>query len=480
MNDTNYINVVSGLNTSIDNTMLEATTKDKIILYFGGGLSSNKYIREQLGPLLLETTFHPANIPNSHPVIVQWETSPFEIDSIESIAKEILGANNIEKIRNWLKRKLGIEAKGLIPYRPENEAAKELLLSAGFTEKEIESDDVITLSDGEIEFKMEQFISKDGDDVKESLQSIDENIMKNSSQKMIPLKTILVLYKILKRFVRQTDHGTYTTIVEELLRYAIIANSSLADLAQGHWKCVYETSAKMWTEKAGEYFLEKLNEHCKTNSNFRVDLVSHSAGSIAICHLIEEIAKQYPNIKIGNILPIAPAVRMKLFEDTIMKNHSVFENFRMFTLSDQAECEDKLFWHIYPHSLLYFVSGVAEEEGLADMSILGMHRYFSPDREPYNSPRYGNTTYREKFGDLQKIREYLSQEGKVVLSPNNVNPYLNPGFASDGTGHENTKLPNKSPELAKSIIYLLSKGMVKPSDVDTSNWQEICLKYHKC
>jgi len=477
----NFINVVSGSNLSTDNAFLEieSSSKKRVILYFGGGLSSNSYMRDKLGPLLLETTFHPSYIPNSHAIITLWETSPFELDSISSIATELFGNRSIGKIRNWIKRKLGISFMGFAPARPEHEVAKGLLKDIGFSEEDIESESDDHLSDTQIEINIKKLLLEDADDLNEGIKEIEVRLNENSTN-FGYFKALKVVYKILKRFARKTDHGKYTTVVEELLRLSITWSSSLADLAQGHWKQVYRTSERMWGEGPGKYLLESLDKHCESDPDFKIDLVSHSAGSIAICHLIEELSKgNYPNIKIGNILPVAPAVRMKLFEDTIVKNQSLYENFRMFTLSDEAELGDKLLAPLYNHSLLYFVSGVAEEKGRADMSILGMHRYFRLDgNEPYQGSRYSKNSYRKTYGNLDLIREYLNRDGAVVLSPNTVNSKESPGFESDGDGHENTKLPNESPELARSLIYILSQGETKPGDVVSEKWNEIAKKYH--
>ena len=66
----------------------------------------------------------------------------------------------------------------------------------------------------------------------------------------------------------------------------------------------------------------------------------------------------------------------------------------------------------------------------------------------------------------------------MVLSPNQIDENSNPGLASDGTTHPNTKLPHESKKLAKSLIYLLSNLTIKPNDVDTSTWEETFNKYH--
>ncbi|HRF79993.1 MAG TPA: hypothetical protein PL070_07900, partial [Flavobacteriales bacterium] len=53
--------------------------------------------------------------------------------------------------------------------------------------------------------------------------------------------------------------------------------------------------------------------------------------------------------------------------------------FRMFTMTDENERNDQLIPKlklIYPHSLLYFISGVLEKDGEGDMPIVGMQRYY--------------------------------------------------------------------------------------------------------
>ena len=398
MNDSNFINVVSGKNASVDRALNSAAEKDKVVLYFGGGLSSNSYMRNKLGPYLLNTIFDPHNLPKSHPIIAIWETGITETDSVENIfehylgtnnVKSILGKKNVEKIRNWLKRKLKGKDKGLKEATPESESALNILKSIGFTEDQIYSDSDLPANpdsdlpapDYEMESKLKSLYKDDGEDLREGINSLNKSIEENNPEKLSRKNTLLIIYKVLKRYVLKTHHGAYTTIIEELLRH-----SKLDSIPQGHWEQVYTTSGRMWKENTGKYLLKKLNE-LSAQKELIIDLVSHSAGAIAICHLIQELATgEYPNIKIGNILPIAPAVTTKLFENTIIENNNAFESFRMFALTDEMERDDNLLNVVYPRSLLYFVSGVAEIEGKGDMGIVGMHRYFS--NGIYFSKRY--------------------------------------------------------------------------------------------
>ena len=60
------------------------------------------------------------------------------------------------------------------------------------------------------------------------------------------------------------------------------------------------------------------------------------------------------------LLFLAPASRIQLFADVITSHGRRLGNFRMFTMSDALERKDRLVPVIYPHSLLYFISGVLE------------------------------------------------------------------------------------------------------------------------
>ncbi|MGE8377240.1 MAG: hypothetical protein ACN6PN_02790, partial [Sphingobacterium sp.] len=99
-----------------------------------------------------------------------------------------------------------------------------------------------------------------------------------------------IAYKIIRRFINRTDHGLYPTIVEEVLR-----KFYFAELGAWVWKSMKDKSISMWNDNAGRshhqrfvgrYFLDKLSNYVIKNPEVKINLIGHSAGSIAICNLL--------------------------------------------------------------------------------------------------------------------------------------------------------------------------------------------------
>ena len=107
----------------------------------------------------------------------------------------------------------------------------------------------------------------------------------------------------------------------------------------------------------------------------QVNLVGHSAGSIAICNLLKMSASSYPQLIFDKIIFMAPACRIDLFRDEMVLHADRFKTFRMFTMNDNNEKHDILVPYLYTHSLLYLISGILEDEGNDfDAYILGLER----------------------------------------------------------------------------------------------------------
>jgi pimeloyl-ACP methyl ester carboxylesterase len=197
-----------------------------------------------------------------------------------------------------------------------------------------------------------------------------------------------VIYNTVKRMIQKRDHGFYPTIIEEILREIYVAN-----LGAWFWKQMKDKAAEMWlpdttqvpsadlTQHAGTYLLRSLNKYGdETGQDITVDLVGHSAGSIAVAELMAVVAN-YPRLKIRHIIYMAPAVTSKLFKEKVIARAGQFKTFRMFTMSDDYETKDMMLGYVYPRSLLYFVSGCLET--CVDEYILGMERYLR-DAKPYS------------------------------------------------------------------------------------------------
>lgn len=214
-----------------------------------------------------------------------------------------------------------------------------------------------------------------------------------------------IAYKVIKRFINSTDHGLYPTIIEEILR-----KFYLAEVGAWVWKGMKDKSSEMWgnnvgrtghQQYGGRYFLDRLYQYLEKFPDTEINLVGHSAGSIAICNLFLQTRSK--PIFFNHILFMAPACRTQLFKSAMMVSQKRFKDLRVFTMTDENECNDVLVPYFYTRSLLYLISGVLEEEGKADdANILGLERHIS-----FSSPH--------DTDEHQDLHEYLYENEKNRL-----------------------------------------------------------------
>lgn len=198
-----------------------------------------------------------------------------------------------------------------------------------------------------------------------------------------------ITLRVIKRFLNKRDHDFYPTIVEELFREFYIAETgawvwnSMKLKARDMWKD--NSGLQSINQHAGRYLLDKIAAFHKKYPDTEINLVGHSAGSIAICNLLNASAAIYPELIYNTIIFMAPACRTDLFNQEIALKPERYKRFRMFTMTDKNEKKDILVPFVYTHSLLYLISGVLENEGKDfDAYILGLerHAYTHP---PYDS-----------------------------------------------------------------------------------------------
>jgi len=214
---------------------------------------------------------------------------------------------------------------------------------------------------------------------------------------------VKISFRVIDRFLEKRDHDFFPTIVEELLRELY-----LAEVGAGLWKLMKDKAQDMWRDNqgrtvedqfVGRYFLERLSVYIKENPGTKVDLIGHSAGSIAICHLLQYTQDLNYTFKYRNIIFLAPACRVDLFKREISDQQDRFEKIRIFTMNNKTECEDIMIPYFYTHSLLYLISGILEDRGDSyDSYILGLQRHIAYEK-PYN------------ISELESINNYLYTSG---------------------------------------------------------------------
>jgi hypothetical protein len=193
---------------------------------------------------------------------------------------------------------------------------------------------------------------------------------------------ISVLARVIDRYAKRRDHGLYATAVEELLRQFYLANAGKAV-----WDLIKNETIDAFVDDLNQYggtaFLEGLKTYCETGQRPHITLVGHSAGAIYACYFLKHADSRLRNDVKFDVVLLAPACNFKLFTETLTKYGHRIAALRVFGMLDTVEQADLLVPLIYPHSLLYLVSGIFEDD--PDTPLVGMQRYYSREA-PYDIP----------------------------------------------------------------------------------------------
>jgi hypothetical protein len=195
-----------------------------------------------------------------------------------------------------------------------------------------------------------------------------------------------IVIAVVKRYGAGTEHGLYCTVVEEVLRSAFAGS-----LGTAVWNAMKQDTLDAFgddPEACGRLLIAALKQGQDHGQGFsRLTLVGHSTGAIYISHFLDEMRRQGLDMPV-QVAFLAPAITCDLFAQTIERHGSdQLQRFRLFAMSDERECADRLFNPLYLRSLLYFVSGLLEGragEGtwapVVGMPLVGMQRFFTQQR----------------------------------------------------------------------------------------------------
>ncbi|MDD5366645.1 MAG: hypothetical protein PHR30_15005 [Gallionellaceae bacterium] len=255
------------------------------------------------------------------------------------------------------------------------------------------------------------------DEILESRQPGEKGLISTAK---LALAIIKLVRAVVSRFLGGRDHGLYGTVVEEIYRQMYVDKIGQAFL----WNQMKKDTADAFApsgapgkEPGGTEFLSRLGDRLKAGApKPRITLIGHSTGAVYICHFLEAADKYLPMDVSFDIVFLAPAVDFQLFRSAIEKYRHRVGHIRMFGMTDALELDDpmaqdflgvQLARVVYPHSLLYFVSGLLEGREV-DTPILGMQRFF--DR--------ADIFDQEHYPELQWARDELS--GHTVWSISDV------------------------------------------------------------
>jgi hypothetical protein len=239
------------------------------------------------------------------------------------------------------------------------------------------------------------------------------------------------------RFVKRRDHGVYLTIIEEIMRefYVRAVGRSL-------WTGMKESiehAFQFEPDCGGTALVREMQALWASGARPCVTLVGHSAGAIYVARLLRALHGKMDQGFKANVVLIAPACTFADFAPALDQAGGCVANLRIFGMTDTVERKDAIANQLYPASLLYFVSGVLEDD--RDQPLAGMERYYSA---PYIGEGFGEIAFVKGQATLSRAHAYA---WSLVSGTDGAN--------CDMTRHGGWA---DAPATLESIKYLIKKG----------------------
>lgn len=394
---------------------LKAAPYPRLTIYFHGGLVDLNSGESQASTLASSFTTE-----QSSSLFLIWETGIAEIieQNLPAIFNEAIFQSILRRVTQFVKGKLqkavlpgAPETKALTPLRltPDDQIQQELnaaqrgdKLFPEINVDEVSEDESLTPvesaqieseieHDKQIQIQLEQItkarkglkLSEGPSTVGAVITLMDPNVLDQITPSQTDAKGLVsyvalaghivkVVARIIQRFASHRGHGAYLTIVEEILREFYVGNAGKF-IWNGIKAEVDEAFAA--ASAGGSYLVNQLKLLWSANVNPRVTLVGHSAGSIYISRLLEELNGAMPGDFKADVVFVAPACTFSVLADVIKNAPTRIAHLRIFGMGDSFEMKNAIAGPLYPASLLYFVSGVLEDD--ADTPIVGMQRFYT-------------------------------------------------------------------------------------------------------
>jgi hypothetical protein len=440
--------------------------RDRLILHFHGGLvslSAAEDIATRLLPLYRDQGL-------GYPLFAMWESGLWEVlrNNWQEIVKQDVFPRLVERVLQFVIGKLDqkpgergtsvdlptrfeVQAKmqearagkePLVERHDEAEKLDENLSPAEerqFTEL-LQSDTVLAEAASRISreelTELAPDMQKDAEQARAAQAPGDKAIIETA---LLVRAGLRVLVRCLKRFANKRHHGVYTTVVEE------VAREIKGDLIGGIiWKHMKKDTADSFSGAADTYggsaILEEIGKLYAAGSKPRIVLVGHSTGAVYICYLLQAAQKVLPADVKFDVVFLAPACTFKLFDETLSAAGGRIGAFRSFGMEDEVEIADQLFPPLYLRSLLYFVSGLVEDE--LDSPLVGMKRYHGATA-PFDA---------SAFPDIDRVLTRLKTIPRAWLWSKSES-----GFGLNTTSIHHGDFDDDEKTLA-SVAYCIAKG----------------------
>jgi hypothetical protein len=250
-------------------------------------------------------------------------------------------------------------------------------------------------------------------------------------------RVVTVVGAVIWRYANGRDHGSYLTIMEEVMRafYVRAAGRFLWTQMKDAVDRAFESDPNC----GGTALVEQMGQLWRGGVHPCVTLVGHSAGAIYVGRMLKEFEKKMPADFRVNVALIAPACTFDYLADSLCQAGTRVANLRIFGMSNAVELQDHLVPLVYPASLLYFVSGVLEDD--RDQPLVGMQRYYS---NLYDSANFQTIAAVKAFKCLVRPHAYAwAKTGG--FDGGNCDMIKHGGWA-------------EAPSTLMSVLYLIRKG----------------------
>ncbi|WP_298774342.1 hypothetical protein [uncultured Shewanella sp.] len=442
-----------------------------VVLYFHGGLSGEDYMQETLGPLLEASLFDSPSLNGYFPIFMNYDAHPLKggnfIAQLKAAANDIFLHRAAQKFKDKLlqdsmKMKAQKNLLGKITEKDVTLAAKSYLYGAAFDIKNksqfkpllVDNDkyyyDILKEDLLAVELN-NNLVERDND-----FSSIEEDLSRSSTAKqhdekvsetkgLLPITTSVVIAKSLARIALGINHQIIPTFEEEAFRTYKVGSLSIQRVATNHWNTVKNNAQECFAKNSpGDKLVQHLVER-----NIPIHTISHSAGAIPTGYLLQNMDKK--SKKLASVNLIVPAISQENFNDLYLESIDAAHKVYGYVLSRQQEEDDSIVLGIYPASLLYAVSGVAEGVWYNDKMLM-IEQHLKPTRKIYDKWAYKKIT----GFDSKPVRNYVNKNNdNWYFYPSKKLPYQsqNPGRRAS---HECTKYPWISHEVSTNIIKNIS------------------------
>lgn len=455
--------------TQAFDTFVASDQKNTLVLYFHGGLVSQadgEAAAERLLPIyqtaggypffVIWQSFFTETLRNNWQEIIREEafsvlverTIQFLLGKLNQTPGEMGGEVEVPSIFRVQDNITASQGQGEEPFSDRN--ADTGKLSQGLSDEEMQQFEELLESDARLPGAADTLARPDGpelnpdlkremDEAREAIDPADRALV---SSKVLIVSGLRILARAVGRFTKKRDHGLYTTVVEEVVRE--LKGDVIGGLLWRHMKKdTADSFGDLADEFGGTALLEEIGRIWEAGHRPRIVLIGHSAGTVYICNLLQKAAAVLPPEICFEVIFLAPACTFKLLDTALQAAGDRIRSFRSFGLADPIERKDAIFPPLYLYSLLYFVSGVLDDE--VDVPLVGMERFSS------QALNFDQSVSPEITSVLQRLANYQSA---LVWSGGGA---TGPGLVSMALKHGD--FDNEARTL-ESVGYLIQHGVI--------------------